>query len=108
MIFAIKVSISHCRVANNNWALVFVSKIIMGLVTVVLLPSTCIHCSLLCYHDLTFVVCHVETSSMGVMVQRPPRMKSICGSNQRNWLLIQATQRSGSMETTNHFCLFFE
>ena len=71
--------------------------------------DNCLQCSLLFCHDLTVVVCHVETSSMGVMVQRLPRTKSICGSNQRSWLITQATQRSGSMETTDdHFCLFFD
>ncbi|KAF7151426.1 hypothetical protein RHSIM_Rhsim02G0244400 [Rhododendron simsii] len=41
-----------------------------------------------------------EISSMEAMALRPPRTKSACGSNQKNWLVTRAMQRSGSMEST--------
>ena len=43
------------------------------------------------------------TSSMEAMGQRLQRMRSTCGSSQRNWLATQAMQRNGSMEITDEF-----
>lgn len=47
--------------------------------------------------------CNVEISSMGAMAQRLQRMRLICGSNQKSWLITVAMQKNGSTESIEIF-----
>jgi hypothetical protein len=49
---------------------------------------------------------HVEISFTEAMAPRLPRRRLTCGSNQRNWLITLAMQRSGSMGSTDGYFLF--